>query len=328
MGGQEDVAGVLPDAVVEGGVLAAAGAAHPGDPLGDALHLGSPDGAGGVVVFALGGEDLGHVGQGDVVQPVGGGLDLRRAVADGGEGAGVGHGQLVGAADAQHHILQLGHALVQAADEGGELVGEHGTGGVADGDGLRARGDGGPDGVVQEGGVASRCVVGDELGVSTEGGAGGDGFPDGSEHGVGLLVEQVLHLNGTDGGHHLEPGLLCLLQGVPGDLDAPGIQRHGHRHDALPDRGSHGLDPQGIDLCLNDGLELDDIHAQLVEELGYLDLLPEGQGDVRPGLLHGHVADSDLVHNGCSFSRGYVEFIAVGRGHDHALQSGKAFFGK
>ena len=60
---------------------------------------------------------------------------------------------------------------------------------------------------------------------------------------------------------------------------------------------SHGLDPQGIDFGLNDGLQLDDIHAQLVEELGDLDLLPEGQGDVGPGLLHGHIADSDLLHN-------------------------------
>ena len=36
----------------------------------------------------------------------------------------------------------------------------------------------------------------------------------------------------------------------------------------------------------------------LAEELRQLDLLPEGKGHHLAGLLHGHIADSDLVHHG------------------------------
>ena len=142
-----------------------------------------------------------------------------------------------------------------------------GTGGVADGNCLCAGANGGADGIVEEIGVCAGGIVGDELHIGAEGAAAFDGFPDGGQHGLGLFVEQILHLNGADGGGHLKPGLLCLLQCVPGGLDAVFIQRHGHRHSAAAHGGGHGFDPQGIDFGLDDGLQLNEIHPQLVEQL-------------------------------------------------------------
>ena len=127
MGGEEEGAVVVLDAAVEGGALFSLGLAHPGDLLGDAAELGGLQAAGGVVDLALGMDELGDVGQGDAVQAVGGSLDLARTVADGGEGTGVGHGQVIGAGDAQGHSLQLGKVGVKLPQEGSELVGQTGS---------------------------------------------------------------------------------------------------------------------------------------------------------------------------------------------------------
>ena len=311
VGGQEQTAVVILDTVVEGGAFLAAGLAHPGDLAGDALHLGGLKTTVGVVDVALGLQDLGHIGQGDQIQPVGGGLDLPGTVADGGEGAGIGHGQVIGAGDAETNRGKLGDVGVQVPEEGGELVGEHGTGGVADGDGLHACGNGGGEDLIEEGPVAPGGVVGHEFHVGAEGQAVGDGLPDGLDHGRRLLVVQVLHLNGADGGADLQSRMPGVLQCVPGGLDALGVQGDGDRNGAALDGGGHGFDPQGVDLGLDDGFQLDEVHPQLIQQLRHLDLLPEGKVRCLGELLHGHIADSDLVHNGCSFFKKMV-FIMVG----------------
>ena len=107
-------------------------------------------------------------------------------------------------------------------------------------------------------------------------------------------MEEILHLNGADGSADLQAGLPGFLQGGPGDADPLGVQSHGHGHDAVPDGGRHGLDPQAVLSGLHDGLQFDHADAQLVQQLAQLDLFAEGQGGAC--LLHGHITDLDLLH--------------------------------
>ena len=86
-------------------------------------------------------------------------------------------------------------------------------------------------------------------------------------------MEQVLHLHRADRRADLKSCLFGLLQGVPGGLHAFRIQRHRNCHDAVPDHSGSGLDPKGIDLILNNGLQLNDCHPQLIQQLAQLDLL-------------------------------------------------------
>ena len=145
-------------------------------------------------------------------------------------------------------------------------------------------------------------IVSHEFHIGADLAAFFDGLPDGGQHGFGLLMEQILHLNGAHGSADLESGLPCHLQRIPGDLNGFRIQSHGDGNDAVLHGSGDGLDPQGVDLGLGDGLQLNDGNTQLVQQLAQLDLFPKRQGNLGACLLHGHIADSDLVHNSFSFS--------------------------
>ena len=87
------------------------------------------------------------------------------------------------------------------------------------------------------------------------------------------------------------------LDRVPNLVDILFLQRHRHGNGALPDGGGHGLDPQSVRSGIVNALQLDDADAKAVQQLGQLDLFPEGQSKAPAGLSHGNITDSDLSHS-------------------------------
>ena len=109
-------------------------------------------------------------------------------------------------------------------------------------------------------------------------------------------MEQILHLHGADGGADLQSRLLGNTKGIPYGLDAIPIQLHGNCHNTSLHRHGDGLDAQGIDLGTCDAFQFDDGNTQLIQKLTQLNFLFERQTDLARPLLHGHIADSNVLH--------------------------------
>ena len=301
MGIQEQLLPGL-DAGVKGRGAAAAGLAHPGHLAEDALHAGGADAALHIKAAAPGGDDLGHGFQLDHVLPVGGAFDLVSPAANGGHGAGIRHGQLILAADAQGDLFQLRHSGVGIAKKFRNLIGKHHARGIAQRDHRGAGADGGADGLLQEGRIGPGGIVGNEFHLGAKAAALFHQVLDGGDHGLGLLAGQIFHLHGADRRGHLKAGMSGFLQGAPGNGNIFLRQTNGHGNGAAADGGADGLDQQPVDFGAGDRTDLNHVNPQLVQVLDQLDLLPEAQAEALAGLAHSHVGDGDFSHNGFSLS--------------------------
>ena len=90
--------------------------------------------------------------------------------------------------------------------------------------------------------------------------------------------------------------MLRLPERGPDQRNARRVQRDRHAHGAFLHRRGDGFDEQTVDLWVFDRVQLDDAHAQPVEELGKLDLLAERERIARGlarladrGICHGNV---------------------------------------
>ena len=109
---------------IVGRFLAACGA-EPFNLGGDAPDLGVAYVAAKIKAVAAAFEDGGDIAQGGDIAGAGNRLDFVCARADGGDGAGSGHGERVGAQHAQPDIGQFGHVGFDAADKGRKFLREH-----------------------------------------------------------------------------------------------------------------------------------------------------------------------------------------------------------
>ena len=263
-GGEHDALDGLGDRAGERGCLGAVIAAQACDLAHGALELGHAHLALGVQDVGLGGKDAGEVVERDDAHGVGRGLDDGGARHDAGHGAGVCHVEVVAARDAQVDVLELGRGLVQVGDELGELLGEHGACGIADGDGLGADSHHGLDDLGQVGHVGAGGVDGHELDVVGELGAFRHRLSGVGDQRVALLALDVLHAGGAHGRFHLQTDALRALRGVPNGLDAAlvHLDRHGER--AILHQRGDGLDAQAVNLGGLDALDLDGANAYTV----------------------------------------------------------------
>jgi len=110
-------------------------------------------------------------------------------------------------------------------------------------------------------------------------------------------MAQILHLHGAHGGLDLQAGIFGLAQRVPDERDAVRRQLDRHRHDARFDGRRDGLDEQAVGLAAADGVQLDDGHLELVQQLCQLDLLAEAERELAPRELDGPVADRNGSHS-------------------------------
>ena len=314
MGGQVNAGIVVPDTVVKGRVLAAAGLAHPCDLADDAAQLCHMDGADCVKAAAPSTDEPGDIGKVRRIHRIGRHLDLRSAAAGGSDGTGICHGQFIGAGYTQVHHAQGGNQLIDLFDEGGKLVGQHGAGSIAQGNGSSTGLDGGGNSLSKERRITAACIIGYEFHIGADFLAGSHGIGDGGKHRIGLFVEQIFHLHGADRSADLQSGMLCNAQGIPCLLHTFPAQRHRNRHSAALHGHGNGLDPQRIDLGIFNTLQLDHGNTQLIQQLSQLDLFLERQGNLTAALFHGHVADLNVLHSFILLARKCAK-IKSPRGH-------------
>ena len=212
----------------------------------------------------LRGEDPGHVVERDDAHGIGRGLDQGGTGHDTGNGASIGHVEVVAAGDAQVDVLELGRSLVEVGDELGELLGKHGAGGVAHRDRLGAGLDHGVNDLGQVGDVGTGGVDGDELDVVGKLGALGNGRGGVGDERVGLPALDVFHARGAHGGLDLQADALRTLCGAPDRLDALVVHLHRHGKRAVLHQGGDGLDAQAVYLGGLDALDLDGAHTDTV----------------------------------------------------------------
>ena len=115
-------------------------------------------------------------------------------------------------------------------------------------------------------------------------------------------MEQVLHLDRADRRADLQSGELCLIDSMPHRSDTFRIQLYRNRNNAVLHCHSNGLNPQRIDAGILNAFQFNHTDTQLIQHLGQFNLLLKRQGEILAALLHGHVTDSYLIHNICSFS--------------------------
>ena len=238
------------------------------------------------------------------VDTVGRGLDLAGPGGDGAHGACVRHRQRVRAAHAEAHVLRLRHGFIDPAHEAAERVRQHVPRCVADGHASRTGHDRGLQRLSEEGGIGARGVVREEFHVLTDRPRRRDGLADRLEHGGGLFAREVFHLHGADRRGDLDARVLRLFERGPDQRNARRVQRDRHAHGAFLHRRGDGFDEQTVDLRVFDRVQLNDAHAQPVEELGKLDLLAERERIAR-GLAR--LADRGICH-GNVFHRRFLLF--------------------
>ena len=235
------------------------------DAVHDAAELGDLHGSTDTEAVASGGQELRQSCDGGGIKGEGCGLQLRDALAYSGDGTGIGHGQRVAAADANMDILQLRHGSIQTLDEGGELGGQHGAGGVADSHGGGTGSDGGLQSSGQERGIGTSGIICQKFHIGAQGLTGGDGIRDRLLHGFGLFVVEIFHLHGADSTGDLQAGGLGALQSGPDLRGALLSQLYGNGDRAAIHSGGDRFDPQAVDTGIFDALQLDHRYTQLVQ---------------------------------------------------------------
>ena len=212
----------------------------------------------------LRGENPGHVVERDDAHGIGRGLDQRGTGHDTGNGASIGHVEVIAAGNAQVDVLELGRSLVEVSDELGELLGKHGAGGVAHRNRLGAGLDHGVDDLGQVGNIGAGGVDGDELDVVGQLSALGNGRGDVGNERVGLAALDVLHTRGAHGCLDLQANALCALCCAPDRLDALVVHLHRHSKRAVLHQRGDRLDAQTVYLGGLDALDLDGAHTDTV----------------------------------------------------------------
>ena len=144
--------------------------------------------------------------------------------------------------------------------------------------------------------IGARGVVREEFHVLADRPRRRDGLADRLEHGGGLFAREIFHLHGADRRGDLDARVLRLFERGPDQRYARRVQRDRHAHGAFLHRRGDGFDEQTVDLWVFDRVQLNDAHAQPVEELGKLDLLAERERIARGlarladrGICHGNV---------------------------------------
>ena len=238
-------------------------------------------------------QDIDDMLHGNAIRSEGGGLDFADAALDRGDGAGIGQVQGVGAGIADGDLGEFRHVFKEGLQENGGFLRQHGTGGIADGDGGCA----GFDDLFQEGAeensVGTGGIDGGEFHIGGDCAALLHGVHNPLGQGVGLQMGKIFHLDGADGGRDLEPGLPGVLQGGEDEIHSVVLKGDGHGDAGVPDGLGDGTNEQGIDLFLADGFELDEIDTQLVQEPAELDGFAEAELRTLFALAQGAVTDPD-----------------------------------
>ena len=240
-----------------------------------------------------------HFLQGRVARPltdaVDGALHLPRTGHHRGQGVRSGQPQVVVAVDAEGGLVDAGDVRPEMGDQASILV-RHGVAhGVGDVQHRRPGLQGNLADLHQEVPVAAGGVFGGELHVRGEGLGQGHALPD---HLQGLgpgLLELVGQVDIRGGQESVDPGLIRVLEGLPGPLDVPGdgpAERGNDRPATLPGDGLH----RGEVVLRGHGeASLDDIHLERLQLAGHLQLLFQVHAATRRLLAvpEGRVEDGD-----------------------------------
>ena len=204
---------------------------------------------------------------------VDGALHLRRARLDAGEGVRDGHAEVVVTVDGEVDVLRADDVLTQKADQLRHLLRRGVADGIGDVQRRRTRRDGVGVALGEEGVVGAGRVLGGELDVRALGVGVADHLRDRREHLLARHAQLVLHVDVARGKEDVDAGMPGLLHRVPRGVDVA-LRAAGEGGDrcVLHDGGDR-LDALEVHGGRDGEARLDDVHAELFELAGHLNLL-------------------------------------------------------
>ncbi len=232
---------------------------------------------------------------GPLSQAVDGALHLPGAVLDGGERVGDGEAQVVVVVDRDDG--PVADEGFEFGDAGSDFIGQKDADGVGDIDRSGSRVDRGVDDLFHKAHLAASGVFEAELHVVDEGPGILHRLHGPFDHLLGFHPQLVLHMDGAGGDEGVDPLFWRGGDGVTGGFDilfqGPGQGADGRGLDPLSD----AVDGVEIPGARRGEARLDDVHAQLLELAGDLDLLfgvHGGAGALLP-VTEGGVENDDML---------------------------------